>query len=361
MGTVHRQSCMTIRAMVMAAGAGTRLRPLTDELPKPMVPIANRPVLEYTLENLKRHGITDIIFNLHSHPELIRKHFGDGSRWGVHIEYSPEPRLMGTAGGVRKASRFFLGKTCLVMSGDGLTDIDLTDLVNFHRRSKSVATMALSEVDTKFDYGITLTNAGGRIQRFVEKPRWGEVFSNQVNTGIYVLEPSVIAAIPENKVVDFGHDVWPSLFKKKKPIFARLSSRYWCDVGNYGEYQRAQRDFLDRKVDFSLPGREIRRRVWAEEGAVIEKGAHISGPCLIGRNARIASGARVGPYVVIGHDAKVGSNASLRHCTLWDHVKVGPKVRLEGCVIGQRTHVNESVTAYGGILLSETWQGHSSI
>lgn len=351
---------MNIRAMVMAAGAGTRLRPLTDETPKPMVPIANRPVLEYTIENLKRHGITDIILNLHHHPELIKAHFGSGERFGVRLEYSYEPRLMGTAGGVKKASAYFCDSTFLITSGDGLTDIDFSELIRFHQKSKAVATMALSLVDTRFEYGVTLTQKGGRIQRFVEKPHWRDVFSNQVNTGIYVCEPEVLKAIPPQKLYDFGHHVWPTLLKKKKPLFGHLTSRYWCDVGNYVEYQRAQRDILDRRLQFHLPGKEIRRGVWAEEGAVIEKGAVLTGPCLIGRNARIASGAQVGPYAVIGHGSRVGSGAQLRHCTLWDDVRVDPRVRLEGCVIGHHTDVHESVSAFGGILLSDAWKKRNS-
>ena len=151
--------------MVMAAGAGTRLQPLTHALPKPMVPILNRPVLEYTVQNLKRHGITEIIFNLHNSPELIRKHFGNGSAWGVRIHYSFEPKLLGTAGGVKNAGWFLKGGTFLVMSGDGLSNIDLTELLRFHRSRRSLATMALAKVDTRFDYGITITASNGRIRR----------------------------------------------------------------------------------------------------------------------------------------------------------------------------------------------------
>lgn len=185
-----------VRAMVMAAGAGTRLRPLTNAVPKPMIPIANRPVLEYTIVNLRRHGITDIILNLHAQPEMIRNYFKDGSAWDVRIEYSHEPELLGTAGGVKKVEKFLSGGTFLVLSGDGLTNADLTSLLAFHRRSKSVATMAIQGVDTRFEYGVTVTAKGGRITRFIEKPRWSDVFTNEVNTGIYVFEPEVLASIP---------------------------------------------------------------------------------------------------------------------------------------------------------------------
>ena len=174
-----------MKAMVMAAGAGTRLRPLTLAVPKPMVPVANRPVLEYTLLNLKRHGITDIMLNLHAFPQMIRDYFQDGSRWGVNLHYSYEPKLLGTAGGVKKVESFLKGEPFLVMSGDGLTDTDLTAFMAFHRKKKSYASLVLKPIDSHFDYGVTFMNAAGRVQRFVEKPAWGDVFSNQVNAGIY--------------------------------------------------------------------------------------------------------------------------------------------------------------------------------
>ncbi len=321
-----------------------------------MVPIANRPVMEYAIENLRRHGIKNVILNLHSHPDLIKNHFGDGSRWGMEIEYSHEPNLMGTAGGVKKASYFFGSQTFLVTSGDGLSDINVADLIAFHHKNKSVGTMALCRMDTKFEYGVTLTQPNGRIKKFVEKPHWGDVFSDQVNTGIYVFEPSVLKAMPANRIIDFGHEVWPQLLAKKKPIFGRLSKGYWCDVGNFTEYQRAQRDFLDRKVDFKLPGKEIRRGIWAEENVEIAKGAKITGPCVLGRNVRIASGAQIGPYAVLGHDCTVGEGSSIKYTTLWNKAKVGRNVYLEASVLGQDVHVGDKTHLYGGILLSRVWK-----
>jgi mannose-1-phosphate guanylyltransferase / phosphomannomutase len=342
---------LRVKAMVMAAGAGTRLRPLTHGVPKPMVPIANRPVLEYTLENLKRHGITEIMLNLHNHPTLIRNHFKDGAAWGVQIQYSHEPKLLGTAGGVRKAYPFLQGGTFVVMSGDGLTDIDLTNLLSFHRQRHSPATMALKKVDLRFDYGVTLTGSGGRIRQFVEKPQWRDVFSNQVNTGIYVFEPAVFRQIAAGRVVDFGHDVWPRLLSRKEPIYGYLTDRYWCDVGNLSEYRRAQRDFLEGKVGFRLPGQEIRRGVWLEEGVHIHAGVKLEPPCLIGRGSQLNRGVSIGSYTVIGSGARIGANSRLTNCTLWDHVQVGEGVRLDNCIIGHNAHVTESISMYEGSVI----------
>jgi len=234
--------------MVMAAGAGTRLHPLTITVPKPMVPIANRPVLEYTIENLKRHGITELVLNLHNHPELIKKHFGTGFAWGVKIHYSYEPTLLGTAGGVKNVESFLKRGTFLVMSGDGLSDVNLTALLAFHRRRKAVGTMALKPMDMRLEYGVTLTDANGRIQKFVEKPLWSDVFFNTVNSGIYVFEPSVLAQIPAGKTYDFGHDLWPKLLKRRARIYGQEIGDYWCDVGNLSEYRRAQKDVLEGKI-----------------------------------------------------------------------------------------------------------------
>ncbi len=341
-----------VRAMVMAAGAGTRLHPLTASVPKPMVPIANRPVLEYTIENLKRHGITEIILNLHNHPELIRKYFGTGSAWGVQVHYSHEPKLLGTAGGVKNVSSFLKGGTFLVMSGDGLTDIHLTKLLAFHRARRATGTIALKPVDVRFEYGVTMTNPQGRITRFIEKPKWSDVFSNQVNTGIYVFEPSVLSKIPSGKAYDFGHELWPKLLKERARIYGQVIDTYWCDVGNLSEYRRAQRDVLDGKIRLPFAGRQVRPRIWVGEGTVIDRGVAIEPPCLIGKNGRIGRGSRIGAYTVIGDDAKIGARATLRQTILWNNVRVGSGVTLENCIIGHHAQVTENISVHEGAIIN---------
>jgi mannose-1-phosphate guanylyltransferase/phosphomannomutase len=338
--------------MVMAAGAGTRLRPLTFSVPKPMVPIANRPVLEYTIDNLKRHGITELVLNLHSHPELIRNHFKNGEHWGVNIQYSHEPELLGTAGGVRKVASFLQGDTFFVMSGDGLTDIDLTQMLDFHKSQKASATIGLKAIDTRFDYGVTLTNPNGRITRFIEKPLWSDVFSNHVNTGIYVIEPKVLRQIPSGKPYDFGSELWPKMLKERARLFGHLTDRYWCDVGNIGEYRRAQRDVLDGKVRLRFSGRLIKPHVWVDEGTVIDRSVKIDPPCLIGRNCRIEKGAHIGAYTVIGHHARIGPRTRLMNCILWNHVRVDQRVSLENCIIGHGARVRENIAVFEGAVIN---------
>ncbi len=343
---------MTVRAMVMAAGAGTRLHPLTASVPKPMVPIANRPVLEYTIENLRRHGVTEMILNLHSHPELIRNHFKNGEAWGVRIQYSQEPELLGTAGGVRNVASFLKGNTFFVMSGDGLTDINLTRMLDFHKSQKALATIALKAVDTRFEYGVTLTNQKGRITRFIEKPLWSDFFSNAVNTGIYLLEPRVLAKIPSGTPYDFGSQLWPKLLKERARLFGHRTDAYWCDVGNLREYRRAQKDVLDGKVRLPFSGQLIQPRVWVDEGTVIDRSVKIDPPCLIGRNCRIEKGAHIGAYTVIGHHARIGRRTRLSNCILWNNVRVAQRVNLENCIIGHGARVSENISVYEGAVIN---------
>jgi mannose-1-phosphate guanylyltransferase/phosphomannomutase len=224
----------------------------------------------------------------------------------------------------------------------------------FHRQRKSAATIALKKVDLKFDYGVTLTTARGKITKFVEKPQWGDVFSNQVNTGIYVFEPRILRQIPEGQVSDFGHDIWPKLLLRGEPIYGYLTDRYWCDVGNLTEYRRAQREILDGKTRFRPPGREVRRGIWVEEGARIADGVKLEAPCLIGRDSRLDKGCVIGAYTVVGRRARIGSGSRLQNCILWNDVQVGRHVRLENCVIGHQARVTESISMYEGSVIQAT-------
>jgi mannose-1-phosphate guanylyltransferase/phosphomannomutase len=341
-----------IKAMVLAAGAGTRLRPLTYETPKPMVPVVNRPVVHHVLNNLLRHGVKEAMVNLYAHADQVRGYCGDGSRWSMKLEYSHETKLMGTAGAIKKVERYFKDGPFFVMSGDGLSDIDLTDMLAFHRKSGSIATMAVHRVDSRFDYGVTLAAKNGRIKGFMEKPSWADVFSNTVNTGIYLFEPEILKMIPSGRVYDFGHDLWPKLLKMKKPIYAYEFDSYWCDVGNLPEYRRSQMDVLDGRADVSIPGREIRKGVWLEEGSVVHPKAKLVGPCVIGKGCKIEAGAVVGPHTVVGDRANIASKAVLKNCILWDNVTVGKDVHLSNCIIGAHGNVKENISVYEAAVLN---------
>ena len=338
--------------MVLAAGAGTRLRPLTLATPKPMVPVVNRPVIHHVLDNLLRHGVKEVMLNLHAHADQVRGYCGDGSRWSLKLRYSLEPKLMGTAGAIKRAEKFLSDGPFFVMSGDGLSDIDLTAMYAFHKRRGSMATMAVKKVDARFEYGVTLMDGNQRIKGFLEKPSWGDVFSSQVNTGIYLFEPEVLKLIPANTVYDFGHQLWPKLLKLKKPIYAYDTDAYWCDVGNLPEYRRCQVDCLDRKAAINIPGVELRRGVWVSEGAAIDRKAKLLAPVVIGKAAKIAAGAVVGPYSVIGDRAQIGHGAVLERCILFENVTVGAGVRLNNCIIGPDGNVRENISVFEAAVLN---------
>ena len=341
-----------MKAMILAAGAGTRLRPLTYETPKPMVPVVNRPVLHHVLDNLLRHGVSEVMINLFAQPEQVRGYCGDGSRWSLKIGYSQEPKLLGTAGAIKKVQKFLSDGPFFVMSGDGLSDIDLSAMLAFHKKRRSLATMAIKAVDSRFEYGVTLCDTAGRIKGFLEKPSWSDVFSNKVNTGIYIFEPEIFRYIPSGKVYDFGHELWPKLLKMKKPIFAYETGAYWTDIGNLDEYRRCQIDSLERRVHINVPGTEIRKGVWVEVGTVIDPRALLRAPCLIGKGCLIEAEAQIGPCTVVGDRARVASQAVLKNCILYDNVTVGKNVHLSNCILGANGNVRENITVYEAAVLN---------
>lgn len=338
--------------MLLAAGAGTRLRPLTYQIPKPLIPVANRPVIHYVLDNLSRHGIKEIMINLSAHADQIRSYCGNGSQWGLRLHYSHETTLLGTAGGVKNVEDFFKGEPFLVMSGDGLSDIDLSDMIAFHNKKHALGTIAVKSVDSRFEYGVTLSDKSGRIKKFIEKPSWGDVFSSTVNTGIYLFEPEALRYIPKRQIYDFGHQLWPKLLELKKPIYAYNLKSYWTDVGNLAEYRKSQIDCLDGKVDIALPGRQVLKGIWVEEPASVSPEAVLKAPCLIGKNVQISAYAEIGPYSVIGSNSKICSRAVLKNCMLFDNVVVEKEAHLSNCILGPNSVVKESINAYEAAVLN---------
>jgi mannose-1-phosphate guanylyltransferase/phosphomannomutase len=212
--------------------------------------------------------------------------------------------------------------------------------------------MATKRIDARFEYGVTLTDGGQKIKGFMEKPSWGDVFSNKVNTGIYLFEPEVLKLMPKGRVYDFGHDLWPKLLKLKKAIYAYEIDDYWCDVGNLAEYRRAQADCLDRKVKINIPGVEVRKGVWVQEGTVVDPKAKLIAPVVIGKGCRIEADAKIGPLTVIGDRAKIGKGAKLAQCILFDNVTVGENVNLTNCIIGPNGQVRENISVFEAAVLN---------
>jgi len=336
----------------MAGGEGTRLRPLTSNIPKPMMPVANRPMMEHIVTLLRQHGFTDIVVTLAFLPQSIRTYFGDGAEFGVRIRYASEEMPLGTAGSVRNAMAE-LDERFLVISGDVLTDIDLGALVAYHDETKAFATIALKRVEDPVEFGIVITNEDGVVERFLEKPAWGQVFSDTINTGIYVLEPAVFDFIPEAKPVDFSSDVFPALLEAGLPVRGRVMPGYWEDVGTLDAYSRAHQDILDGKVEVAIDGFRLGEGIWLGEGADVDPAARIDGPAIIGDYCRIEPGAHLRPYTVLGSNVLVGPDAFLEHTVVHDNTYVGPGVRLRGAVVGRSGDLRRGARCEEGVVIGD--------
>src|SRR5919205_448066 len=333
-----------MKAIIMAGGKGTRLRPLTSDQPKPMIRIANLPCMEHIVNLLARHGFTDIGVTLQFMPEEIRDYFGDGADWGVNMRYSIEDAPAGTAGSVKMAEQQLdlRGERLLIISGDALTDADLTQLVRFHVEKSTEATMVLKSVENPLDFGIVIIGEDGRISRFLEKPAWGQVFSDTVNTGIYLLEPSVIEKIPDPQAegeYDFSKELFPKLLDQGRPLYGFVTDAYWEDIGTLEQYASAQRDVLDGKVSgVRPPGTRLRENIYVGRRAEVDD-EELEGPVVIGDNVRIYEGAEISPYSVIGNNVVVAAGATVERSIVAEGTYVGEGAELRDTLVGRNSYV----------------------
>ena len=341
-----------MKAVIMAGGEGTRLRPLTSNAPKPMLPLVNRPMMEHVIDLLKRHGIDEIVVTVAFMANSIRTYFGDGSELGVEIVYATEESPLGTAGSVRNAMDH-LDERFLVISGDVLTDIDLQAIIDFHSSREALATIGLVHVENPLEFGIVITREDGRIERFLEKPTWGQVFSDTINTGIFVLEPEIFDHIAADRPVDFSSEVFPKLLAEDLPIYGAVAEGYWEDVGTLEAYVRAHKDILDGTVQVNIPGFELSDGVWLGEGTDVKPEAIISGPAVIGDNCRIEAGARIGQYTVLGANVRVRHDVQLERSVVNDNTYLGEAVRLRGAVIGRACDLRKGVRADEGVTVGD--------
>jgi mannose-1-phosphate guanylyltransferase/phosphomannomutase len=341
-----------MKAVVMAGGQGTRLRPLTSNQPKPMLPVVGRPMMEHTLRLAHRHGFTEVVATVHFLASIVRNFFGDGSDLGLSLSYATEEGPLGTAGSVRNAEPL-LDERTLVLSGDSLADVDLTELVEFHESRGAAVTVALKRVDEPLEFGIVITGEDGRVDRFLEKPGWGDVFSDTINTGIYVLEREVIDLIPEGTEFDFSKDLFPLLLDKGLPMFGYVTDRYWTDVGNLAAYMAAHRAVLERKVEVEIEGFEVKKNVWVGDGVDLDPDAHVEGPAYIGENSRIEKGATLREYTVLGRGVVVRSGAFLHRCVIHDYAYIGPSANLRGCVVGKNSDIKLGARLEDGVVVAD--------
>jgi mannose-1-phosphate guanylyltransferase/phosphomannomutase len=341
-----------MKAVIMAGGEGTRLRPLTSNCPKPMLPLANKPMMEHIITLLKRHGIDEIVVTVAFLANQIRTYFGDGSEFGVKMVYATEDQPLGTAGSVRNAMDV-LDERFLVISGDVLTDIDLAKILAFHEEKGAMATIGLSAVENPLEFGIVITRDDGSIERFLEKPTWGQVFSDTINTGIFVLEPEIFDFIPPDRPVDFSSEVFPALLEAGKPLYGAVAEGYWEDVGTLESYVSAHKDVMDGRVDVEVPGFQMGGNVWLGEGADVHPDAIIDGFAILGENCRVEAGTRIGDYTVIGDNVRVRGDADLERTVVHDNAYIGESVTLRGSVIGRASDLRRGARCDDGSVVGD--------
>lgn len=341
-----------MQAVILAGGAGTRLRPLTVNTPKPLVPVGNIPIMEHMVRLLKRHGIKDIIISLGYLSDKIEQYFGDGSRLGVKLNYSYEKTPLGPAGAVKHA-RELISDRFIVVSADVLTDINLSHFVAEHQRRRPIASIALTRSDSPTAFGIVFVNDDGYITRFLEKPSWGEVFSDIINAGIYVLEPEILDMIPESGEYDFSKDLFPKLVSENKELFGYLINCYWLDIGTPQKYLEANYDVLKGSVKVEIPHKKVREELWIGEDVKIDNDCEIYPPAIIGDSCRISKGAVIDRYSVIGPGCYVGEGARISRSIVWNNTSIHKNAYLRSCVIGARCEVGEKCTVLDGAIISD--------
>jgi mannose-1-phosphate guanylyltransferase / phosphomannomutase len=341
-----------MKAVVMAGGEGTRLRPLTSNQPKPMVPIVGKPCMEHILELLREHGLTDVIVTVAFLPQAIRSYFGEGETLGLTIGYSVEESPLGTAGSVRLAARQ-LDETFLVISGDALCDLDLSKLIEFHKKRGAAVTIGLKSVENPLEFGIVVTDEEGRIERFLEKPSWGQVFSDTINTGIYVLEPEVLKHVPTDRPYDFSKELFPYLLEMGRPLYGYVMDGYWQDIGNLDQYRQANFDALDERVKLNIPGIRIRGNVWLGEGVEIADLDQVEGPALIGNYCRVAPGASVGAYSVLSNSVTLRERTRTTRSVIEASTHIGRSSLIEGAILGRSCDIRAHVRVHEGVAIGD--------
>jgi mannose-1-phosphate guanylyltransferase/phosphomannomutase len=340
-----------MKAIIMAGGFGTRLRPLTSNIPKPMVPMANKPMMHHIVNLLKRHGFSEIVSLLFYQPEVIRNYFGDGGEFGINMQYMQADADYGTAGSVRNAQEKIGDESVIIISGDVLTDFDLTAALEFHKSKKADATLILTRVPNPLQYGVVMVDREGDITRFLEKPSWGEVFSDTINTGIYIIENHVLKMIPYREDYDFSKNLFPVMMQEKMKLCGYIASGYWRDVGNLNEYQEAAMDCIAGAVKLELDG-ERRGRAIVGINSDVPEAIVSSSSAMIGNNCRIAQSARI-INSIIGDNVTIHDGAIIQNTVVWDNCTIEEIVQIANSVVGYDTVIHAGVTVADNVFISD--------
>ncbi len=330
-----------MRAVILVGGEGTRMRPLTCNIPKPMLPVVNRPFLEHMIDYLKSYGIDDVVLSMCYKPDVIQSYFGDGRDFGVTLSYAVEESPLGTAGAVKNAEQH-VHETCFVFNGDILTDLDLGAMLEVHRRRQAKVSIALKPVEDPTAYGLVNTDADDRILRFTEKPKADEITTNLINAGTYILEPEVLALIPPNTFYMFERGLFPLLLERGDPMYGYPSDCYWIDIGTPQKYLAVHRDILAGRVHLRPPGALAQEGLWQGDGCHIDAAARVVGPVVLGDRVSIGIGASVIGPAVIGDDCRIAGGATVEDSVIWNGSTIGGRASVKNCVAAARCSIADS-------------------
>lgn len=344
-----------MKAILLAGGKGTRLRPLTIHTPKPIVPIFDRPFLHYQLDLLKQvPEIDEVIISLNYQPRRIEEIFGDGSESGLAIKYVVEPAPLGTAGAVRYAGES-LHESVVVFNGDVLTEVNLAEVIALHRQRKAKATIVLTPVENPSAYGLVETDTQGNIRRFLEKPEPHEITCDTINAGIYILEPDTFDRIPKDTPWSIERSFFPSLIERQEAFVAYVYHGYWIDIGTPDKYMQVHRDIMDGRYTSlkRAPWRADPTATWIASDARIEEGAIVEGPCFVDAETVVKAGARIGPYAVVGKHCHIEEHAAIERAIVWANTRISQDATVRQAILGRHCHVGRNAAANGGAVLGD--------
>lgn len=328
-----------MKAVVMAGGEGSRLRPLTSNRPKPLVPIGSVPIMEHIVRHLAKQGFVQQLSTLSYLGDEIQSYFADGSDFGVSMEYSVEPVPLGTAGSVKRAEPSLKSEPFLIVSGDALTDCDFNAAVNFHKEKGAKATIILYRVPNPLEFGLVISDDDGKITRFLEKPSWSEIFSDTVNTGMYVIDPSVFELMEDNQSYDWSGDIFPKMLELGIPLYGYIMEGFWSDVGSLQQYREAQEQLLSGSVNLPVPGETKESGIYLGPNCLIEEGAVLVPPVVLGRNVKVKKGCRIGPHSSIGDNCLIEEGAHIERSVVWERTYVGPYVSARSAIVCSRVTI----------------------
>ncbi|HDP69323.1 MAG TPA: NDP-sugar synthase [Actinobacteria bacterium] len=342
-----------MKAIILAGGQGTRLRPLTCKAPKPMLPLVNAPFLEYIFKLLKNYDVEEVILSTSYLPGLFERRFGDGEKYGLKLVYVEEKEPLGTAGAIKNVEEYLDDDPFVVFNGDILTNLNISQLFEYHRSKGALATLTLTSVEDPTSYGLVPINSTGEVAGFLEKPSWDEVTTDLVNAGTYILEPDVLNLIPMGENYSFERGVFPEMVEKKEKIFGFPSNAYWLDIGTPQKYLKAHRDILGGRIEFDFKGTQLKFGVWVGKNCAISSEANIFGPAVLGDNCQIEANATIFGYTTIGNNCMIGSGVTIGESVIFDDCRINRSSVIKNSILGKGVKLGAKVHVEDVAVLGE--------